>query len=211
MARVQIATATLSGNSLRQTVHTRRASVRRAAKLVAALLRVAGVHWRKVRAAYRRVYDSRHLQADCQEPGSAPGPYARQSSVGYLAEWLVTFSPTYRPVNSPIISLFVGDAGGCCVQGRQRRRRRPLARRRRHCRTTCTLPCWCSNRTRSRSPCPTCAESCVLRRGTRPRCANEVVPTIRRFTRLSRAPACSLCADRVCSGKHKAAVWCLSV
>jgi len=28
-------------------------------------------------AAYRRVYDSRHLQADCQEPGSAPEPYAR--------------------------------------------------------------------------------------------------------------------------------------
>jgi len=23
-------------------------------------------------AAYHRVYDSRHLQADCQEPGSAP-------------------------------------------------------------------------------------------------------------------------------------------
>jgi len=35
-------------------------------------------------AAYRRVYDSRHLQADCQEPGSAPEPYARQSSMGYL-------------------------------------------------------------------------------------------------------------------------------
>jgi len=35
-------------------------------------------------AAYRRVYDSRHLQADCQEPGSAPEPYARQSSTGYL-------------------------------------------------------------------------------------------------------------------------------
>ena len=34
--------------------------------------------------AYRRVYDSRHLQADCQEPGSAPEPYARQSSMGYL-------------------------------------------------------------------------------------------------------------------------------
>jgi len=31
-------------------------------------------------AAYRRVYDSRHLQADCQEPGSAPEPYA----MGYL-------------------------------------------------------------------------------------------------------------------------------
>ena len=41
--RVQIAAATLSGNSLRQTVHTRRASVHQAAKLVAALLRVAGV------------------------------------------------------------------------------------------------------------------------------------------------------------------------
>jgi len=40
---VQIAVATLSGNSLRQTVHTRRASVHQAAKLVAALLRVAGV------------------------------------------------------------------------------------------------------------------------------------------------------------------------
>ena len=25
-------------------------------------------------AAYRRVYDSRHLQADCQEPRSAPNP-----------------------------------------------------------------------------------------------------------------------------------------
>jgi len=28
-------------------------------------------------AAYRRVYDSRHLQADCQEPESAPEPYTR--------------------------------------------------------------------------------------------------------------------------------------
>ena len=35
-------------------------------------------------AACSRAYDSRHLQADCQEPGSAPEPYARQSSVGYL-------------------------------------------------------------------------------------------------------------------------------
>jgi len=42
-ARVQIAVATLSGNSLRQTVHIRCASVHQAAKLVAALLRVAGV------------------------------------------------------------------------------------------------------------------------------------------------------------------------
>jgi len=35
-------------------------------------------------AAYRRVYDSRHLQADCQEPGSAPEPYAWQWIMGYL-------------------------------------------------------------------------------------------------------------------------------
>jgi len=39
----KVAVATLSGNSLRQTVHTHRASVHQAAKLVAALLRVAGV------------------------------------------------------------------------------------------------------------------------------------------------------------------------
>jgi len=26
-------------------------------------------------SAYRRVYDSRHLQADCKGPGSAPEPY----------------------------------------------------------------------------------------------------------------------------------------
>ena len=43
MAWVQIAAATLSGNSLRQTVQTHRASVHQAAKLVAALLRVARV------------------------------------------------------------------------------------------------------------------------------------------------------------------------
>jgi len=75
------------GNSLRQTVHAHRASVHQPVKLVAALLRVARVSaWWKVMAAYCPVYDSCHLQlqADCQEPGSAPEPYARQSSMGYL-------------------------------------------------------------------------------------------------------------------------------
>jgi len=78
-AWVQIAVAMLPGNSLGQTVHTHRASVHQAAKLVGALLRVARVTAgpRKVMAAYRRVYDSRHLQADCQEPKSAPEPYTR--------------------------------------------------------------------------------------------------------------------------------------
>jgi len=42
-AWVQIAAATLSSNSLRQTVHTHCASVHQAAKLAAALLRVVGV------------------------------------------------------------------------------------------------------------------------------------------------------------------------
>jgi len=41
--KVQISAATLLGNSLRPTVHTHCASVHQAAKLVAALLRIAGV------------------------------------------------------------------------------------------------------------------------------------------------------------------------
>jgi len=65
-AWVRIASATLSGNSLRQNVHTHCASVHQAAKLVAVLAESNG-----------RVYDSRHLQADYKETGSAPKPYAR--------------------------------------------------------------------------------------------------------------------------------------
>jgi len=42
-AWVQIAVATLSGNSLRQTLHTHLASVHQAAKLVAAFVRVVRV------------------------------------------------------------------------------------------------------------------------------------------------------------------------
>ena len=66
--RVQIAAATLSGNSLGQTDHTHRASVHQAAKLVAALLRVASVTAGLAESNGRRqpIYDSRHLQADCQ-------------------------------------------------------------------------------------------------------------------------------------------------
>ena len=39
------------------------------------------------------VHDSRHLQADCQEPGSAPEPYARQSSMGYLDLFMSDVGP----------------------------------------------------------------------------------------------------------------------
>jgi len=35
-------------------------------------------------AVFRRVYDSPHMQADCQAPRSAPEPCARQSNMGYL-------------------------------------------------------------------------------------------------------------------------------
>jgi len=43
-------------------------------KIGSSPLKGCGGNWRKVMAAYRRVYDSRYLQADCQEPGSARNP-----------------------------------------------------------------------------------------------------------------------------------------
>ena len=49
----------------------------------------------KVMAALRRVYDSRHQQADCQEPGSAVEPYARQSSMGFTFCTVVTDRHTH--------------------------------------------------------------------------------------------------------------------
>ena len=57
------------GNRLRQTVHTHRASVHQAAKLAAALLRVARVTagLAESNGSLPPVYDSRYLQADCQE------------------------------------------------------------------------------------------------------------------------------------------------
>ena len=72
----------LSGNSLRQTVHTHRAYVFQTAKLVAAPLKVARVTAGLAESNGRlpsRVYDARHLQADCLEPE----PYAPQASTGY--------------------------------------------------------------------------------------------------------------------------------
>ena len=50
-AWVQIVAATLSGNSLSQTVHTHLASVHHAAKLVAAPVKGCEGNWRKVTAA----------------------------------------------------------------------------------------------------------------------------------------------------------------
>jgi len=51
-------------------------------------------------AAYRPVYDSRHLQADCQEPGSAPEPKAWQSSMVYLHRTPRGFSATAEHVEA---------------------------------------------------------------------------------------------------------------
>jgi len=65
----------MSGNSLRQTVHTHRASVHQAVKLVEALLWVVRVTAGMAESNDSRVYDSRHLQAACQELGLAPKPY----------------------------------------------------------------------------------------------------------------------------------------
>jgi len=62
-------------------------------------------------AAYHRVYDSPHLQADCQAPGSAPKPYARQSSIGYLFthKMAIVSWPqiVLRHFTSPCVYLFL--------------------------------------------------------------------------------------------------------
>jgi len=49
-------------------------------------------------ATYRRVYDSRHLQADTREPELATEPYARQSSMGYL--YLLTWGSAWPTSNA---------------------------------------------------------------------------------------------------------------
>ena len=41
-------------------------------------------------AAYRLVYDSRHLQADCQEPGSALEPYTLGNRVWLPLSYYIT-------------------------------------------------------------------------------------------------------------------------
>ena len=54
----------------------------------------------------RRVYDSRHLQADCQEPGSAPEPYVRQSSMSYL---YLSYTELEKPVSWTQVSRYAVD------------------------------------------------------------------------------------------------------
>jgi len=54
-------------------------------------------------AAYRRVYDSRHLQADCQEPGSAPEPIRSVIEYG-----LSVILPFYHGNTAGMGKIFAG-------------------------------------------------------------------------------------------------------
>jgi len=57
-------------------------------------------------AACRGVYDSRHTRADYKEPGSAPEPYARQSS----SLWAIPYTPSEVPSD---FSVVVRASGAC--------------------------------------------------------------------------------------------------
>jgi len=64
-------------------------------------------------AAFRRVYDSHHLHADCQEPGSAPEPHAQQSSMGYLYLFRTFLMLKLRSTNTAVVGFakhLTGDA-----------------------------------------------------------------------------------------------------
>ena len=55
-------------------------------------------------AAYHRVYDSRHLQADCQAPGSAPEPI--RSALKYGQPLPFSFLLHYLSLDSTMAFAF---------------------------------------------------------------------------------------------------------
>ena len=80
-------------------------------------------------AAYRRVYDSRQLQTDCQEPRSAPEPYARNRVWATFTFFFYFLSKTSSlalgPYNWPLyvpLSPFSAplDQGGVQMSGGER-------------------------------------------------------------------------------------------
>ena len=82
-------------------------------------------------AAHRRVDDSRHLQADCKEPESAPEPCDRQSSMSCLYLFIASkHTKTYKRTNVKL-------AKSCNVVFRNG----PFSRcaSLSHCRTLCTF------------------------------------------------------------------------
>ena len=114
--------------------------------MVAALLRVAGVTADQAESngSLRRVYDSRQLQADCQEPGSAPEPYALGNRVWatftiftwvYMSKVNATCvcaasASTAASSEYCLMVVVVGDFIGCEFARRGVRQRRSPARRR---------------------------------------------------------------------------------
>ena len=64
-------------------------------------------------AAYRRVYDSRHLQADCQVPGSAPEPYAQQGTLK-TRDWKTQDWKTWDQI-AGVEKAGLENAGTSCV------------------------------------------------------------------------------------------------
>ena len=66
-------------------------------------------------AAYHQVFDSRHLQADCQEPGSAPEPYAQRSSMGYLSFYTLSGVEPGHTTPDKMFTLAECECLGACV------------------------------------------------------------------------------------------------
>ena len=61
-------------------------------------------------AAYRRVYDSRHLQADCQEPGSARNPtLGNRVSATFMFFYACTVNGLYTDGDMASQKFTVGD------------------------------------------------------------------------------------------------------
>ena len=72
-------------------------------------------------ATYRRIYDSRHLQADCQEPGSAPEHYTLGNRVSATFTFYFTSVHTYREcrVSYKFVRKFAKNAGNSSLTSRQ--------------------------------------------------------------------------------------------
>jgi len=65
-------------------------------------------------AAYRRVYESRHLQADCQEPGSAPERSVIEYGLPFYINECVRLYQTYdtnlQSLSTPAAGRYAASA-----------------------------------------------------------------------------------------------------
>jgi len=62
-------------------------------------------------AAYRRVYDSRHLQADCEEPRSAPDSGTLRSAIEYGLPLPFTYEQFPHPTTFSLDTPLSGRVG----------------------------------------------------------------------------------------------------